>query len=149
MQNILQELKIKKIKTSMLDFFQSKLFWEKVNNLELFSGTKNNLLRAVIPPATSLDLMKYLKNNFKYYIDWCGSLFWIEVLEEENILIKEIKETIISLGGYLTIIKKSESLSSDMDPFTINDIRLLLSQKIKESFDPKKILNPGKMYRGL
>ena len=148
-QDISQELQTNKMKTSILDFYQSKLFWEKINNLELFSETKNNLLRAVIPPAKSLDLMKYLKNNFKYYIDWCGSLFWIEVLEEENIHIKEIKETIINLGGYLTIIKKSESLSSDMDPFTINDIRLLLSRKIKESFDPKKILNPGKMYRGL
>ena len=148
-QNISQELQIKKMKTSMLDFYQSKLFWEKINNLELFSGTKNNLLRAVIPSATSLDLMKYLKNNFKYYIDWCGSLFWIEVLEKENIQIKEMKKTIINLGGYLTIVKKSESLSSDIDIFTINDTRLLLSQKIKESFDPKKLLNPGKMYRGL
>ncbi len=148
-QDISQELQTNKMKTSILDFYQSKLFWEKINNLELFSGTKNNLLRAVIPTATSLDLMKYLKNNFKYYIDWCGSLFWIEVLEKENIQIKEMKETIINLGGYLTIVKKSESLSSDIDIFTINDTRLLLSQKIKESFDPKKILNPGKMYRGL
>jgi len=148
-QDISQELQTNKMKTSILDFYQSKLFWEKINNLELFSGTKNNLLRAVIPTATSLDLMKYLKNNFKYYIDWCGSLFWIEVLEEENIQIKEMKETIINLGGYLTIVKKSESLSSDIDLFTINDTRLLLSQKIKESFDPKKLLNPGKMYRGL
>jgi len=148
-QDISQELQINKMKTSILDFYQSKLFWEKINSLELFSGTKNNLLRAVIPTATSLDLMKYLKNNFKYYIDWCGSLFWIEVLEEENIQIKEMKETIINLGGYLTIVKKSESLSSDIDLFTINDTRLLLSQKIKESFDPKKLLNPGKMYRGL
>ena len=148
-QDISQELQTNKMKTSILDFYQSKLFWEKINNLELFSGTKNNLLRAVIPPAESLNLMKYLKNNFKYYIDWCGSLFWIEVLEEENIQIKEMKETIINLGGYLTIVKKSESLSSDIDLFTINDTRLLLSQKIKESFDPKKLLNPGKMYRGL
>ena len=148
-QDISQELQIKKMKTSILDFYQSKLFWEKINNLELFSGTKNNLLRAVIPPAASLNLMKYLKNDFKYYIDWCGSLFWIEVLEEENIKIKPMKETIINLGGYLTIVKKSESLSSDIDLFTINDTRLLLSQKIKESFDPKKLLNPGKMYRGL
>jgi len=148
-QDISQELQTDKMKTSILDFYQSKLFWEKINNLELFSGTKNNLLRAVIPSATSLDLMKYLKNNFKYYIDWCGSLFWIEVLEEENIQIKAMKETIINLGGYLTIVKKSESLSSDIDLFTINDTRLLLSQKIKESFDPKKLLNPGKMYRGL
>ena len=60
-----------------------------------------------------------------------------------------MKETIINLGGYLTIVKKSESLSSDIDLFTINDTRLLLSQKIKESFDPKKLLNPGKMYRSL
>jgi len=148
-KGIFKELQLKKMKTSVLDFYQSKLFWEKINNLELFSETKNNLLRAVIPTSKSLDLMKYLKSNFKYYIDWCGSLFWIEVLEKENIQIKEIKEMIINLGGYLTIIKKSESLSSDIDLFTINDTRLLLSQKIKESFDPKKILNPGKMYRGL
>ena len=60
-----------------------------------------------------------------------------------------MNEKIINLGGYLTIVKKSESLSSDIDLFTINDTRLLLSQKIKESFDPKKLLNPGKMYRGL
>ena len=148
-QNISQELQTNKMKTSILDFYQSKLFWEKINNLELFSGTKNNLLRAVIPPAESLNLMKYLKNNFKYYIDWCGSLFWIEVLEEENIQIKAMKEKIINLGGYLTIVKKSESLSSDIDLFTVNDTRLLLSQKIKKSFDPKKLLNPGKMYRDL
>ena len=148
-KDIYKELELKKMKTSILDFYQSKLFWEKINNLELFSETKNNLLRVVIPTSKSLDLMKYLKNNFKYYIDWCGSLFWIEVLEEENIQIKEIKKTIINLGGYLTIVKKSESLSFNVDPFTINDTRLLLSQKIKESFDPKKILNPGKMYRGL
>ena len=137
------------MKTSILDFYQSKLFWEKINNLELFSGTKNNLLRAVIPPAESLDLMKYLKNNFKYYIDWCGSLFWIEALDNENERIKEIKEMVIKLGGYLSIIKSSENLSSDINLFTINDTRLLLSKKIKESFDPKKLLNPGKMYRGL
>jgi len=108
-QDISQELQTNKMKTSILDFYQSKLFWEKINNLELFSGTKNNLLRAVIPPAESLNLMKYLKNNFKYYIDWCGSLFWIEVLEEENIQIKAMKETIINLGGYLTIVKNQKA----------------------------------------
>jgi len=25
----------------------------------------------------------------------------------------------------------------------------MISKKIKESFDPKRILNPGKMYRGV
>ncbi|GIT35903.1 MAG: hypothetical protein Ct9H300mP5_3720 [Candidatus Pelagibacterales bacterium] len=50
-----------------------------------------------------------------------GLLFWIEVLEEENIQIKEMKGKKLNLnfGGYLTIVKKSESLSSDIDLFTI------------------------------
>ncbi len=146
-KEIFKELELRKIKTSILDFYQSKLFWEKVNNIELFSGTKNNLLRVIIPPAKSLDLMKYLKDNFKYYIDWCGSLFWIEVIDNENEKIKEIKNIVLKLGGYLTIVKYSENLSSDIDIFTINDSRLLLSKKIKESFDPKNLFNPGKMYR--
>ena len=148
-KEIFKELELKKMKTSILDFYQSKLFWEKVNNIELFSGTKNNLLRVIIPPAKSLDLMKYLKDNFKYYIDWCGSLFWIEVIDNENEKIKEIKNIVLKLGGYLTIVKYSENLSSDIDIFTINDSRLLLSKKIKESFDPKNLFNPGKMYREL
>jgi len=148
-KEIFKELELKKMKTSILDFYQSKLFWEKVNNIELFSGTKNNLLRVIIPPAKSLDLMKYLKDNFKYYIDWCGSLFWIEVIDNENEKIKEIKNIVLKLGGYLTIVKYSENLSSDIDLFTINDTRLLLSKKIKESFDPKNLFNPGKMYREL
>jgi len=146
-KEIFKELELKKMKTSILDFYQSKLFWEKINNIELFSGIKNNLLRAVIPPAKSLDLMKHLKNNFKYYIDWCGSLFWLEVLDNENEKIEEIKSIVVKLGGYLTIIKNSENFTSDIDLFTINDTRLILSKKIKESFDPKNLLNPGKMYR--
>ena len=146
-KEIFKELELQKMKTSILDFYQSKLFWEKINNIELFSGTKNNLLRVVIPPAKSLDLMKHMKNNIKYYIDWCGSLFWIEVLDNANEKIEEIKSIVVKLGGYLTIVKNSENFTSDIDLFTINDTRLLLSKKIKESFDPKNLLNPGKMYR--
>ena len=33
--------------------------------------------------------MKYLKNKFKYFIDWSGSIFWIEVVDKDQIKIKE------------------------------------------------------------
>ena len=33
--------------------------------------------------------------------------------------------------------------------FTINKTRLIISEKIKQSFDPKRVFNPGKMYRGV
>ena len=125
------------------------LFWERINNLELFSNTKNALLRVVIPPSKCINLMKYLDHSYKYYIDWCGSLFWIEISDmgEEKLL--SIKNYIIQLGGYLTVIKNSENSTPLKDIFTIDETRLNISKKIKESFDPKRIFNPGKMYRSI
>ena len=33
--------------------------------------------------------------------------------------------------------------------FTVDDTRLLISEKIKKVLIPKRIFNPGKMYRGI
>ena len=35
------------------------------------------------------------------------------------------------------------------DIFTIDPIKYKISEKIKKSFDPKRIFNPGKMYSGI
>ena len=144
-----KELELKNFNTSILDVHQSVPFWKKINNLELFGNTKNNLLRAVIPPSKGNEFIQKIGNKFKYYIDWCGSLYWIEVYSKKNSKITEIKKLIIDLGGYLTIVKKSNDLDYEETTFTIDETRLLISEKIKKSFDPKRIFNPGKMYRGI
>jgi len=148
-RDLLIELNLKNKKKSILDLHQSLLFWEKINNLELFSNIKNSLVRVVVPPSKCINLMKYLDHDYKYYIDWCGSLFWIEVLDmnQEKLII--IKDYIINLGGYITVIKNSENSFPIQDIFTIDETRLYISKKIKESFDPKRIFNPGKMYKGV
>ena len=144
-----QELELKNFNTSVLDVHQSVPFWKKINNLELFGNTKNNLLRAVIPPSKGNEFIQKIGNKLKYYIDWCGSLYWIEVHSKKNSKITEIKKLIIDLGGYLTIVKKSNDFDYEETTFTIDETRLLISEKIKKSFDPKRIFNPGKMYRGI
>jgi glycolate oxidase FAD binding subunit len=144
-----KELELENFNTSILDIHQSVPFWKKINNLELFGNTKNNLLRAVIPPSKGNEFIQKIGNKFKYYIDWCGSLYWIEVHSKKNSNITEIKKLIIDLGGYLTIVKKSNDFDYEETTFTIDETRLLISEKIKKSFDPKRIFNPGKMYRGI
>jgi glycolate oxidase FAD binding subunit len=144
-----QELELNKLNISILDVYQSVPFWKKINNLELFAETKNNLLRAVIPPSKGNELMQKLGNKYKYYIDWCGSLYWIEVKSKKNMKITEIKKSIKELGGYLTIVKTSADYDYEETIFTVDDTRLLISEKIKKSFDPKRVFNPGKMYRGI
>ena len=143
------ELELQNLNTSILDVHQSVPLWKKINSLELFENTKNNLLRAVIPPSKGNELIQKIGNKFKYYIDWCGSLYWIEVKSNKNSKITEIKKLVIELGGYLTIVKKSNEFDYEETTFTVDKTRLLISEKIKKSFDPKRIFNPGKMYRGI
>ena len=68
-------------------------------------------------------------------------------MSEEKLL--SIKNYITKLEGYLTVIKNSENSTPLKDIFTIDETRLNISKKIKESFDPKRIFNPGKMYSSI
>ncbi len=147
--NLKKELKLSNLDISTLDVYQSEPFWKKVNNLEVFKKTEHNLIRMVIPPANGSKLCKYLENNHNYFVDWCGSLFWIEVHSKKEEKIKDLKKMAKDFGGYLTVIKTSSEYDYGEAIFTVDKVRLMISEKVKQSFDPKRILNPGKMYRGV
>ena len=148
-KNLLQELKINNFSKSILETYQSEIFWNKIKNLEFFSLTKNNIIRIVIPPSKCVQLLYQFSNKFKYYLDWGGSLIWMEACELTEEMFDSIRKKIVKQGGYVTMIKNSENLPYVEDIFTINRDRFALSQSIKKSFDPKRILNPGKMYTGI
>ena len=121
-------------------------FWDKVKNLEFFSATKNNILRIVIPPSECTQLLFQLSNKFKYFLDWGGALIWLEAHNLSEEMFESIRKKVVKLGGYVTMIKNSDYLPYVEEVFTINRDRFNISQNIKKSFDPKGILNPGKMY---
>ena len=95
-------------------------------------------------------LLNKLKTfKIKYFVDWGGSLIWAQVDNISSKILNDIKFIVKNESGYLTIIKIEESLKASIDIFTIDPIKHDISEKIKRSFDPKRILNPGKMYVGI
>ena len=96
------------------------------------------------------DLLTKLKGfDTKYFVDWGGSLVWLQLDNLNANIFNDIKIIVKSFSGYLTIIKIEEGLKASADIFTIDPIKHKISEKIKKSFDPKRILNPGKMYVGI
>ena len=148
-KNLIYELKIINLKISILDTHQSEIFWNKVKSLEFFSSSKNSIFRIVIPPSECAQLLYQLSSRFKYYLDWGGALIWMEAFELSEEMFESIRKKVVKLGGYVTMIKNSNYLPYVEDVFTINRDRFNISQNIKKSFDPKRILNPGKMYTGI
>ena len=149
MENLISELQITNLNISILETHQSEIFWNKVKSLEFFSSSKNSIIRVVIPPSEGANLVYQLSNKFKYYLDWGGALMWMEALELSEEMFESIRRKVIKLGGYVTMIKNSDYLPHVEEVFTTNKDRFNISQNIKKSFDPKRILNPGKMYTGI
>jgi len=148
-KNLINELKIINFNISILETHQSEIFWNKVKSLEFFSFSKNSILRIVIPPSECVKLIYQLSNKYKYYLDWGGALMWMEAFELSEEMFESIRKKVVKLGGYVTMIKNSDYLPHVEEVFTINRDRFNVSQNIKKSFDPKRILNPGKMYTGI
>ena len=148
-ENLVRELQIQNLNISILETHQSEIFWNKVKSLEIFSLSKNSIIRAVIPPSEAANLIYQFSNKFKYYLDWGGSLIWIEAFELSEEMFESIRRKVVKLGGYMMMIKNSEYLPYVEEVFTINRDLFNISQNIKKSFDPKRILNPGKMYTGI
>mgnify|MGYP006099584415 CR=1 FL=1 len=148
-KNLIDELKIINLDISILETNQSEIFWNKVKNLEFFSNSSNSILRIVIPPSENTNLIYQLSDNFKFFLDWGGALVWVEAYELSEQMFESIRKKVVKLGGYITMIKNSDYLPYVEDVFTINKDRFNISQNIKKSFDPKRILNPDKMYTGI
>ena len=148
-ENLNKELNTSRLSISVLGTLQSEIFWKKIKNLEFFSKTKNNILRIVIPPASCTQLVYQLPKNFKYFLDWGGAIIWVEACELTEQMFNSLRKRVVKHGGYVSMIKNSDYLPYVEDVFTIDRNRFSISESIKKSFDPKRILNPGKMYTGI
>ena len=148
--NLIEDLSLIDKNITVLDSTQSEIFWENTRSLRVFSKNQKNILRAVIPPSEAINLINRLKTfHPTYFIDWGGSLIWLELDYLSNQKIDQIRKRVLDMGGYLTVIKSPENLKSSSEIFTIDPIKFKISQSLKKSFDPKRIFNPGKMYTGI
>ena len=149
-KKLTNELKVTSDEIVVLSKDQSDIFWEDTRNLKVFSKLKENLIRIVIPPSEAFETLNKLKDfDAKYFVDWGGSLIWLQLDSINTKMLKDIKTIVKTASGYLTIIKIEENLKASIDVFTVDPVKHDISEKIKRSFDPKRILNPGKMYIGI
>tara|TARA_B100000700_G_scaffold220062_1_gene242234 strand:+ start:1 stop:1257 length:1257 start_codon:yes stop_codon:yes gene_type:complete len=148
--NLIKDLALTEKKITILDSTQSEIFWEDTRSLKVFSKNQRNILRAVIPVSETVNLINRLKTfHPNYFIDWGGSLLWLELDYLSNQKIDQIRKRILDTNGYLTVIKSPENVKFSSEIFTIDPIKFKISQNLKKSFDPKRIFNPGKMYTGI
>ncbi len=82
------------------------------------------------------------------FYDWAGGLVWVEMptaIAEENAV-----RAALGGNGHALLIRADASVRASAAAFEPQDDALAaLTRRVKESFDPSGILNPGRMWAGV
>jgi glycolate oxidase FAD binding subunit len=133
----------------VLDETASRAFWRGVRDLDYHAqALDTQLWRISVAPTEGPALAERLarETGGRYSLDWSGGLLWLEVPNKPDGWSQSIRARVGS--GHATLIRASENVRRVVDVFQPQPAALAaLTQRTKHAFDPKGLLNPGKMVR--
>lgn len=117
----------------------ARRFWHQLreHQLAFFSG-EQPLWRLSLPPAT-----EPLPLEGNTLLDWGGAQRWLRSEQAAD----SIRSISASAGGHATLYRGGDHSGEVFHPLAPQ--LLALHQRLKQTFDPAGILNPGRMYREL
>ena len=107
--------------------------------------------RIVCPPAAGGALGERLSRDTggDVIYDWGGGLIWAALPPKPDAQAALVRARVDAVGGHATLIRASEQVRRNVDVFHPQAAGLAaLSERVRTSFDPKNILNRGRMVRG-
>lgn len=123
--------------------------WRGIRDVEPFADRENVLWRISCTPSRGPEILEKLRAalRLRYLYDWSGGLIWIELADGALDTGAElIRKTVQATGGgHATLIRLPDA-HADIPRFEPQPAALAaLSARLKQSFDPLGILNPGRM----
>ena len=139
----------------MLQDDASAAVWRAVRDIEPFAAGGAlgawPVWRIVCPPASGGALGQALARDTggDVIYDWGGGLIWAALPPKPDAQAALVRQRVEALGGHASLIRASELVRRNLDVFHPQPGGLAaLSERVRHSFDPKIILNRGRMLRG-
>jgi glycolate oxidase FAD binding subunit len=139
----------------VLEDAASGAVWRSVRDIQPFAA--NGALgswpvwRIVCPPASGGTLGAGLarETGGDVLYDWGGGLIWAALPPKSDAQAALVRQRVSAVGGHAALIRASEEVRRNVDVFHPQQGGVAsLSERVRASFDPKNILNRGRMLRG-
>jgi glycolate oxidase FAD binding subunit len=107
--------------------------------------------RIVCPPAMGGALGEGLARatGGDVIYDWGGGLIWAALPPSADAQAALVRSQVEAIGGHATLIRATEDVRRAVDVFQPQPAGLAaLGDRVRASFDPRSILNRGRMARG-
>lgn len=130
---------------------ESELLWQKIRDASFFSAPEDAAIwRISVAPMRGPAVAARIRQqrNIRHFYDWGGGLIWIATMADGDAGAMAIRGAIAAEGsGHATLVRGTPELRAALSVFhPLAPPVLKLHAGIKASFDPDRILNPGRMY---
>ena len=142
--------------SAVLEAEPSAAFWRSIRDVApLARPTDHALWRVSVAPSRGAELGEAITRGLdaNWYLDWGGGLLWVAVAGAEDGGAAVIRAAMPGADGrgtgHATLIRGSPPLRRAVPVFEPQPPPLArLAARVKASFDPRRILNPGRMVEG-
>ncbi len=136
-----------------LDGAASDSIWRAIRDLTLLDAPPAACVwRISVKPADGPRVVAAIaaERAIRVLYDWGGGLVWLATGEGSDAGASIIRPAVAAAGGHATLIRAPADLRNAIAVFDPpNPALMTLTRKLKETFDPTGILNPGRMYAGV
>jgi glycolate oxidase FAD binding subunit len=132
-----------------LDRTNSHSFWSELRQLSVLMGSDAPVWRISTAPTAGPKVVAAITSymDCRAFYDWSGGLIWAEVLSTTDAGAADIRRVIATHGGHATLVRAEPEVRAAVDVFQPLEPGIeRLSRKLKATFDPAGILNPGRRY---
>jgi glycolate oxidase FAD binding subunit len=129
----------------------SRLLWGELRRLSALRGIApvwRISTRPTAGPKVVAAISAFMECRALY--DWSGGLVWAEVLPTTDAGAADVRRVIATHGGHATLVRAAPQVRAGVEVFQpLEAGPAKLSRRLKTTFDPAGILNPGRMYPGM
>jgi len=137
----------------ILEAATSRSLWLTILDLDGLSAPFSTpIWRVSVKPGDGPAIAASAKAAFQARVlyDWGGGLVWLVGGEGDDAGAGVIRAAVRAVGGHATLVRAPESVRNAVDVFQPLPAPVMeMSRKLKATFDPAGILNPGRMYAGV
>ncbi len=140
----------------VLEQDQSRAFWRSVRDAAPFAAAgpsgARDIWRISTAPARGSELGRALaeQGGAEVLYDWAGGLLWAALPPSDDAKAALVRSIVAGSGGHATLIRAPAAVRAAVDVFQPETSALAaLTKRVRESFDPRGVLNPGRMWAGI
>ena len=139
---------------AMLNEAASQRLWRAIRDVQPFWANgpcgDRPLWRISTAPSMGYEIAAKISPASQLFYDWAGGLIWVAPPVTQDCGAGEIRHAVATAGGHATLVRAPAAVRASFDPFHPEAGALAaLTKRVKENFDPKRVLNPGRMWAGV